>query len=105
MPAGDAVDQAFMLKRVDLCHLGFWLGLGAHFLDDDPRLAQLGEAVLSAQLEEGGWNCRVRIRPETHHSSFHTTFNVLENLRIASDMDISPRRSETTASPTDRPPA
>jgi hypothetical protein len=83
MPAGDAVDQAFMLKRVDLCHLGFWRGLGAHFLEDDPRLAQLGEAVLSAQLEDGGWNCRVRNRPETHHSSFHTTFNVLENLRIA----------------------
>ena len=32
MPPGEEVDGAFLLKRVDLCHLGFWLGLGAHFL-------------------------------------------------------------------------
>jgi hypothetical protein len=83
MPAGEAVDGAFLLKRVDLCHLGFWLGLGAYFLDEDPRLVPLGEAVLAAQLDDGGWNCRKRNHPRTHHSSFHTTFNVLENLRIA----------------------
>jgi hypothetical protein len=83
MPTGEEVDQAFLLKRVDLCHLGFWLGLGAHFLDDDPRLPPVGEAVLSAQFEDGGWNCHMRNHPQTHHSSFHTTFNVLENLRIA----------------------
>ena len=53
MPPGEEVDQAFVLKRVDLCHLGFWLGLGAHFLGDDPRLPPLGEAVLSAQFD--GW--------------------------------------------------
>jgi hypothetical protein len=84
MPAGEPVEGAFLLRRVDLCHLGFWLGLGAHFLGDDPRLAPLGEAVLSAQYEDGGWNCQMRNYPERRHSSFHTTFNVLENLRIAS---------------------
>jgi hypothetical protein len=83
MPAGEDVDGAFLLKRVDLCHLGFWLGLGAHFLDGDPRLARLGRAVLSAQFEDGGWNCQMRTYPERRHSSFHTTFNVLEGLRIA----------------------
>src|SRR5262249_12291489 len=83
VPPGAEVDGAFLLTRVDLCHLGFWLGLGAHFLNDDPRLPALGDAVLSAQLSDGGWNCSVRRRPTTHHSSFHTTFNVLENLRLA----------------------
>jgi hypothetical protein len=83
MPAGKEVDGAFLLKRMDLCHLGFWLGLGAHFLGDDPRLPPLGRAVLSAQLDDGGWNCHMRSRPATRHGSFHTTFNVLENLRIA----------------------
>jgi hypothetical protein len=34
-------------------------------------------------LEDGGWNCQMRNKPHTRHSSFHTTFNVLENLRIA----------------------
>jgi hypothetical protein len=83
MPPGEAVDGAFLLKRVDLCHLGFWLGLGAHVLGDDPRLSGLGEAVLSAQYEDGGWNCQMRNYLERLHSSFNTTFNVLENLRIA----------------------
>jgi hypothetical protein len=88
MPRDKEVDGAFLLKRVDLCHLGFWLGLGAHFLDGDPRLEPLGEAVLSAQLADGGWNCQVRNHPATRHSSFHTTFNVLENLRIAFDRGV-----------------
>ncbi len=93
MPPGEAVDGAFLLKRVDLCHLGFWLGLGAHFMGEDPRLPPLGEAVLSAQLDDGGWNCHVRNRPATRHSSFHTTFNVLENLRIAAEGGIVPERA------------
>jgi hypothetical protein len=88
MPAGEDVDGAFLLKRVDLCHLGFWLGLGAHFLDGDPRLAPLGRAVLSAQFDDGGWNCHMRNYPERRHSSFHTTFNVLENLRIAESRGV-----------------
>jgi hypothetical protein len=83
MPAGEQVDAAFLVRRVDLCHLGFWLGLGAYFLPGDARLRPLGEAVLSAQFEDGGWNCHMRNYPDRRHSSFHTTFNVLENLRIA----------------------
>jgi hypothetical protein len=83
MPVGEEVDGAFLLKRVDLCHLGFWVGLGAHFLGGDARVGPLGQAILDAQLDDGGWNCHVRRRPATRHSSFHTTFNVLEGLRIA----------------------
>ena len=90
MPAGKEVDGAFLLKRMDLCHLGFWLGLGAHFLGNDPRLPPLGRAVLSAQLDDGGWNCHMRSRPGTRHGSFHTTFNVLENVRIAAAKGIVP---------------
>ena len=86
-----------LLKRVDLCHLGFWLGLGAHFADDDPRLPLLGEAVLSAQFADGGWNCHMRNYPDRVHSSFHTTFNVLENLRIAAARGIVPKQSFAAA--------
>ncbi len=38
IPRDARVDGAYLLRRVDLCHLGFWLGLGAHFLEDDSRL-------------------------------------------------------------------
>ena len=85
LPAGEEVDGSVLLKRMDLCHLGFWAGLASYFLSGDPRLAPLGRAVLSAQLDDGGWNCHVRRRPQTSHSSFHTTFNVLEGLRIATE--------------------
>ncbi len=90
LPPGAEVDQAFLLKRLDLCHVGFWLGLGAYFLDEDPRLPSFGEAALSAQFEDGGWNCRARNYPKTRHSSFHTTFNVLENLRLAAARGVVP---------------
>jgi hypothetical protein len=93
MPAGEAVDRAFLLKRVDLCHLGFWLGLGSYFVHGDPRLPGLAETVLSAQLDDGGWNCHVRRRPDTSHSSFHTTFNVLENVRIAAGRGVVPKET------------
>jgi hypothetical protein len=83
IPRESEVDGAALLKRVDLCHLGFWLGLGAHFLVADPRLPPLGEAVLSAQYDDGGWNCQMRNYPNRRHSSFNTTFNVLENARVA----------------------
>jgi hypothetical protein len=83
MPLAEETDPAFLLKRVDLCHLGFWLGLGAYFIPGDPRLSALAEAALSAQFDDGGWNCHMRNYPDRRHSSFHTTFNVLENLRIA----------------------
>ena len=83
MPVGEQPDPEFLLRRVDLCHLGFWLGLGAYFTPGDARLGPLGETVLSAQFEDGGWNCQMRNYPERRHSSFNTTFNVLENLRIA----------------------
>jgi hypothetical protein len=83
MPPGRRVDGEFLLSRVDLCHLGFWLGLGSHLMPGDPRLPPLGEAVLRAQLADGGWNCQTRNYPTRTHGSFNTTFNVLENLRRA----------------------
>ena len=55
MPRGEDVDPAFLLRPVDLCHLGFWLGLTAYFLPEDARLRSLAEAVRSAQYEGGGW--------------------------------------------------
>jgi hypothetical protein len=93
MPTGEDVDPAFLLRRVDLCHLGFWLGLAAYFLPGDARLPPLADAVLSAQYEDGGWNCQMRTYPNRLHSSFHTTFNVLENLRIAAGRGIVPKHA------------
>jgi hypothetical protein len=59
--------------------LGFWLGLGAHFVPDDPRLEPLARAVLAAQFEDGGWNCQMRNHPDRKHSSF--------NMRVTSQRE------------------
>ncbi len=83
-----AADRKWLLNRMDLCHLGFWLRIGAYFLGEDPRLSQLAGVILDVQMADGGWNCRIRTEPKTRHSSFHTTFNVLEGLRVATDAGI-----------------
>jgi hypothetical protein len=86
-----ALDEEWLLKRIDLCHLGFWLRIGAYFVDADPRLASLTGTVLRMQMQDGGWNCRLRNCPQTKHSSFHTTFNILEGLSVAADAGIVPK--------------
>ncbi|BDI32126.1 hypothetical protein CCAX7_41770 [Capsulimonas corticalis] len=96
-----ANDDSWLQTRIDLCHLGFWLRIGAYFCPDDARLPPLANGILRMQMPDGGWNCRMRRYPQTRHSSFHTTFNVLEGLQAASDADIVPaqefRRSELRA--------
>jgi hypothetical protein len=81
-----AVDEDWLLKRIDLCHLGFWLRIGAYFLGNDERLTHVVGTVLRAQMPDGGWNCRKRNYPQTRHSSFHTTFNILEGLSAAAEV-------------------
>jgi hypothetical protein len=91
-----AGSEKWLLTRMDLCHLGFWMRIGSYFLGADPRLRQVAEVVPRVQLDDGGWNCQVRNYPETHHSSFHTTFNVLEGLRegvAAGNVDPEPFRA------------
>jgi hypothetical protein len=88
MQLRESVDAEYLLERVDLCHIGFWVGLGAYFRGGDERVAVFADAVLRAQFADGGWNCQMRNKPHTRHSSFNTTFNVLENLRIAAERGV-----------------
>ena len=83
-----SIDRIWLLKSVDLCHLGFWLRIGAYFLGADERLSNIIEFIFSVQLDDGGWNCRIRTNPKTVHSSFHTTFNVLDGLSLAADKGL-----------------
>lgn len=78
-----AADRNWLLSGMDLCHLGFWLRIGSYFLGRDPRLEQMAATILAVQYDDGGWNCQMRNYPERKHSSFNTTFNLLEGLREA----------------------
>jgi hypothetical protein len=97
LPEGVDTDPMDLLRHNDLCHLGFWLGLGSHFSPTEARLAPIAAAVLAAQYEDGGWNCQLRNYPERKHSSFNTTFNVLEGLRIAVDRGVVPEAAARAA--------
>jgi hypothetical protein len=80
---GRPVEHSVLKERLDLCHVGFWLRVGSAFLPGDERLPAMAEVIFELQMADGAWNCRVRNYPNTTHSSFHTTFNVLEGLREA----------------------
>ncbi|CAN5842940.1 hypothetical protein BH10CHL1_BH10CHL1_01750 [soil metagenome] len=80
---GETCDAAFYQKLAlcDRCIVGMMLQLAVYFMLDDARIEALVENLLSERMPDGAWNCRRARRPRPHHSSFHTTFNVLEGLR------------------------
>lgn len=71
------------------CMCGMFLALGEYFGLNDRKLEALATHILTQQMPDGGWNCRRgRAKPEPVHSSFHTTFNVLDGVREAIDRRI-----------------
>ncbi len=76
-------DDVFMLNLAacDRCIVGMDLSIAAYFRIRDARLDAIVENLLSERMPDGAWNCRRPRKPKPHHSSFHTTFNVLEGLR------------------------
>lgn len=80
------------LRGIDTCIAGMWLALGAYFGSDDPMLEILVEHLLEEQMPDGGWNCRRHRVKTTHHSSFHTTVNVLDGVRDAISRKIGPTK-------------
>ena len=94
---GERPDAAFAhaARRTDRCIVGMMLTIAVYFGLDSKRISALLDDVLAETLDDGGWNCRRgRVRPEPTHSSFHTTFNVLDGLRAYIERDEGPRRAE-----------
>ncbi|MDR3691525.1 MAG: hypothetical protein P4L46_19250 [Fimbriimonas sp.] len=67
----------------DVCVWGFYLNIAAYFRLESPMLSELCALLIREQMGDGGWNCRRLREKSVHHSSFHTTFNVLDGLREA----------------------
>ncbi|MBK9051525.1 MAG: hypothetical protein IPL78_11575 [Chloroflexi bacterium] len=80
---GAQADANFLknLAACDRCIVGMILRLGVYFEIDDERIEAIVANLLQEQMPDGGWNCRRHRKPKPHHSSFHTTFNVLDGLR------------------------
>jgi hypothetical protein len=69
------------LAELDRCIVGFNLSIATYFGIRDPRVEAMVENLLMERMPDRGWNCCRQRRPKPHHSSFHTTFNVLDGLR------------------------
>lgn len=80
---GAEYDNSFRerLAALDRCIVGMDLQIAAYFGLKGPRADAIVQNLLEEQMADGGWNCRRHRKPYPHHSSFHTTFNVLEGLR------------------------
>jgi hypothetical protein len=80
---GRSRDEEFMLNLAacDRCIVGMDLSIAAYFGICDERVDAIVENLLSERMPDEAWNCRRKRKPQPHHSSFHTTFNVLEGLR------------------------
>jgi len=80
---GERCDDKFRgkLAACDLCVVGMILSLAVYFQIDDARVDAIIENLLAEMMADGAWNCRKYRRPRPKHSSFHTTFNVLDGVR------------------------
>jgi hypothetical protein len=82
------------LPMSDVCVSAMTLGYAAYFGAETRKLCGLVDHLLEAQLEDGGFNCRVRTDPRTVHSSVHTSVSALEGLTSYLRAGYAHRRSE-----------
>jgi len=64
---------------LDLCQSGMYLALLTYFDIHDERIGDIVCYLLRQQMLDGGWNCKQQLH-NAHHSSLHTTINVLDGL-------------------------
>jgi hypothetical protein len=96
---GATCDAAFhrKLAALDRCIVGMTLQLAVYFKIDDARIEAIVDNLLREIMPDGGWNCNRARRPQPQHSSFHTTFNVLEGLREYIECYNGARRDDVLA--------
>lgn len=66
-------------KPLDHCICGMLLHICAYADIQSPKLSEIIDYLIETHMEDGGWNCRLWESP--HHSSLHTTINVLEGIQ------------------------
>jgi hypothetical protein len=85
------------LAACDRCIVGMVLQLAVYFEISDARVEAVVDNLLSEMMPDGAWNCRRDRRPRPHHSSLHTTFNVLDGLREYIEWYDGARRDDVLA--------
>jgi len=80
---GTVADDALYRRtnEFDQCVSGMLVQIAAYFGIAAERVNMMAKSLVENRMPDGGWNCRIKRKPRPHHSSFHTTINVLEGLR------------------------
>jgi hypothetical protein len=96
---GATMEEQFQRKlaECDRCIVGMVLQIALYFGIADARIDAIVDNLLAELMPDGGWNCRRHRRPYPHHSSFHTTLNVLDGLRDYLTLGNGRRQQEVTA--------
>jgi hypothetical protein len=67
------------MRNSDMCINGMVLNYASYFQANERDLKSIVDNILSQQLKDGGFNCRLN-RSGARHSSMHTTISVLEGI-------------------------
>jgi hypothetical protein len=78
-------------NEFDQCVSGMLVQLSAYFGIAADRINVMVRSLIENRMPDGGWNCRIKRKPRPHHSSFHTTINVLEGLRETAERGVYPK--------------
>ncbi len=63
---------------IDLCVCGMILNICCYAKIESAYINEIIDYLLDKHMNDGAWNCRIEENP--HHSSLHTTINILEGL-------------------------
>jgi hypothetical protein len=66
-------------KASDVCINGMFLNYASYFGAQESKMNSIVDFLCSAQMKDGGFNCRINVGYAVH-SSLHTTLSVLEGM-------------------------
>ena len=67
------------IQNSDVCINGMFLNYAAYFRTEQRKLHSIVDFILSQQMPDGGFNCKLN-RSGAVHSSLHSTLSVLEGI-------------------------
>jgi len=77
--ADGGVNPARSIAQSDVCVNGMFLNYACYFGVEEAQLHSIIDFVISQQMADGGFNCRLN-RSGAVHSSLHTTLSMLEGI-------------------------